>query len=300
MAVNCTKYQAMSQADIEFEYHGKSYGYPCGQCGPCVKIAEGAHPDITLIHPEGGVIKIAQIRDLCSTLTMKPFEGRMRIAILEDAQLMNPSAGNALLKMLEEPPEQTLLILIAGQASDLLPTIISRCQHIRFNPVSRTVLSDALIQNHGFGTEDATTVAALAGGSFSKALAMKHSAWMNRRDWVISELNRLADSPLHVVLALSEKLSRNRDAISEIFDIMLCWFRDLLIVAHDPAKVMNMDRLELVQQVSGRYSTNDLIRSVHAIKTVSAHVEAKTNVRLSMDHLLLSIRRQLRNRVTER
>ena len=90
-----------------------------------------------MIQPEGGVIKIAQIRNLCRILSMKPFEGETRVAILIDAHLMNPSAGNALLKILEEPPEQTLLILTARQTSDLLPTIVSRCQHIRFNPVSR-------------------------------------------------------------------------------------------------------------------------------------------------------------------
>jgi DNA polymerase III subunit delta' len=247
-----------------------------------------------LIQPEGGVIKIAQIRNLCRILSMKPFEGQMRVAILIDAHLMNPSAGNALLKILEEPPEQTLLILTAGQVSDLLPTLVSRCQHIRFNPVARTALSAALIQRHGFGADEASTVAALAGGSFSRALAMKHSAWMGRRDWLITELDRLDSSPLHVVLALSEKLSKNRDALSDIFEIMFSWFRDLLIFTRDPAKVINRDRLDLVREASRRYAATALIHSVNAVKTAQARVEAKTNVRLSMDHLLLLIWQQLR------
>jgi DNA polymerase-3 subunit delta' len=290
MAVNCVGYRVLKQPG---GLSGKSNERPCGQCGPCSRIEEGTHPDIAVVLPDGGVIKIAQIRHLCHILSMKPFEGDMRIAILVDAHLMNPSAGNALLKMLEEPPEQTLLILTAGQSSDLLPTIVSRCQHIRFNPIARTSLSEALIQYHGFGMDEASTVAALAGGSFSRALAMKHSAWMSRRDWLIAELGRLDSSPLHVVLALSEKLSKNRETLSDVFEIMFCWFRDLLIVTRDPAKVMNLDRLDLVRQVSGRYTTNELIHSVNAIKTARAHVEAKTNVRLSMDHLLLLIRRQL-------
>ena len=161
-------------------------------------------------------------------------------------------------------------------------------------------LSEALIQHHGFGADEAATVAALAGGSFSRALAMKHSAWMSRRDWLITELDRLGSSPLHVVLALSEKLSKNRDALSDVFEIMICWFRDLLIVTRDPAKVINQDRLDLVREASRRYTAGELIHCVHAIKTAQTHVEARTNVRLSMDHLLLLIWQQLRTGITER
>jgi DNA polymerase-3 subunit delta' len=253
-----------------------------------------------LVQPEGGVMKIAQIRNLCRSLSMKPFEGETRVAILIDAHLMNPSAGNALLKILEEPPEQTLLILTARQTSDLLPTIVSRCQHIRFNPVSRTALCGALIRQHGFGADEASAVAALAGGSFSRALAMKYSAWMRRRDWLITELDRLGSSPLHVVLALSEKLSKNRDVLSDVFEIMFSWFRDLLVVACDPAKVINQDRLEIVREASRRHTADALIHGVDAVKTAQTHVEARTNVRLSMDHLLLLIWQQLRTGVTER
>ncbi len=300
MASNCTDYLARKRPDAVAGNPDAPAGQPCGQCGPCLRIAAGTHPDIASVQPEGGVIKISQIRNLCRTLSMKPFEGETRVAILIDAHLMNPSAGNALLKILEEPPEKTLLILTAGQVSDLLPTIVSRCQHIRFNPVSRTALSEALIRHHGFGADEASTVAALAGGSFSRALARKDSSWMRRRDWLITELDRLGSSPLHVVLALSEKLSKNRDVLSDIFEIMFSWFRDLLIAAHDPAKVINRDRLDLVRDASRRYTANELIHSVHAVKTAQTHVEARTNVRLSMDHLLLLIWQQLHTGVTKR
>ena len=294
MASNCTGYLALKQpAGKSMGYLDQSSGYPCGQCSPCLRIAAGTHPDIALIQPEGGVIKIAQIRNLCRILSMKPFEGEMRVAILVDAHLMNHSAGNALLKILEEPPEQTLLILTAGQASDLLPTIVSRCQHIRFNPVARAALSGALIQHHGFSAEEASTVAALSCGSFSRSLAMKHSAWMSRRDWLITELDRLGSSPLHVVLALSEKLSKNRDALSDVFEVMVSWFRDLLIATGNPAKIMNLDRLDLVQKASRRYPASALIHSLNDVKTAQSHVEARTNVRLSMDHLLLLVWQRL-------
>jgi DNA polymerase-3 subunit delta' len=300
MAVNCAHYPVRNQLYADTVPAGEIDDIPCGQCGPCGKILKGVHPDITVIHPDGGVIKIAQIRELCNTLSMKPFEGRMRVAVLVDARAMNPSAGNALLKMLEEPPEQTLMVLIAGQAADLLPTIVSRCQHIRFTPISRTVLSDALIHHQGVGANEAMAMASLAGGSFSRALTLKDPAWIARRDWVIAALSHLQNSPLHVVLALSEKLSKNRDTLSDLFDIMFCWFRDVLIVTRDPVKVMNLDRLDRVREAAGRFRPADVMDCVDALQTARAHVEARTNVRLSMDHLLLLIRRRLYNSVTKR
>lgn len=268
-------------------------GYPCGKCSHCLRIATGIHPDVTLIQPESGVIKIGQIRNLCRILSMKSFEGHERIAIISDAHLMNPPASNALLKMLEEPPEQTLLILTARQPADLLPTIVSRCLHVRFNPVSRPALSDALIQHHGFGADEASVVTALAGGSFSRALSMKKAAWMRWRGWLISELSRLGSSPFHLILALSEKLSKNRESLSDVFEIMLSWFRDILVVTCDPKKVINRDYLKQVTTASLNYSRNDLVQSINAVNSAQAHIEARTNIRLSMDHLLLRLWQQL-------
>ena len=112
---------------------------PCGECAACRKIAAGAHPDILRVSPAGAMIKIDQIRELCQVLTMKPYEARVRVVIIADAHTLNPAAGNALLKMLEEPPARTVLILTAPQTGDLLPTIVSRCQHIRFKPIARTI-----------------------------------------------------------------------------------------------------------------------------------------------------------------
>jgi len=290
MACNCEAYAMVgAHTDDQPETADGFPSYPCGCCSSCKKVAAGIHPDVTLIHPEGGGIKIAQIRSLCQVLSMKPFEGRMRVAILCDAHLMNSSSGNALLKTLEEPPEQTLLILTARQTSDLLPTIASRCQHIRFKPVSREDLSKALIQDHGFNAEEASTVATLAGGSFSRAISMKQS-WLIWRKWLIGELGRLSFSPLHVVLALSEKLASQRDSLSAIFEIMLSWFRDLMVFSCNSSKVINRDQWESIREASLKYTDYTLIHSVIAVQAAQNHIESKTNIQLSMDHLLLLLR----------
>ena len=203
---------------------------------------------------------------------------------------MNASSSNALLKTLEEPPEHTLLILTAHQTSDLLPTIVSRCQHIRFNPVPRSALTEILIRQRGVENKEASVISGLAHGSVSKALGLK-SSWMNKRRWIMAEMGKLKESSLHVILALSEKLSKNRDDLPDILEIMLSWFRDILIYPHDPEKVINQDMLDSIRDVSERYIPDRIYRSIQAVQTMLNRIQtSKTNVQLSMDYLLLRLK----------
>jgi DNA polymerase-3 subunit delta' len=154
------------------------------------------------------MIKIDQIRELCQLLTMRPYEARVRVVIIVDAHTLNPAAGNALLKMLEEPPARTVLILTAPQTGDLLPTIVSRCQHILFKPIARHHLAAILTRAYGVDPPEASLTAALAGGSLTRALTMRRSEWLQRRSWLMAQLAALPRQSTAAVLALAEKLSR--------------------------------------------------------------------------------------------
>ncbi|MGD8520597.1 MAG: DNA polymerase III subunit delta', partial [Desulfobacterales bacterium] len=176
MACNCLQKNSGEKTDVQNtrgegghrKYDSISSVEACGTCKACRKIESGNHPDIIHIKPAGPIIKIAQVRALIHALAMKPYEASTRVVIIRDAQTMNPAAGNALLKILEEPPERTILILIATQTMDLLPTIVSRCQHIRFKPISAINLENMLINEHGLNREDAVAISAMANGSFSR------------------------------------------------------------------------------------------------------------------------------------
>ena len=162
MACNCT-HQSHPHPSIRPAGPGSDLlqaARPCGQCISCRKIESGNHPDILIVQPSGAFIKIDQIRSLCDTLAMKPYEAKTRVVILTRAESMNASAGNALLKVLEEPPPQTILILTAVEKSDLLPTIVSRCQHVRFNPIPSQVLEQALVTTHGLDPQEARILSA--------------------------------------------------------------------------------------------------------------------------------------------
>jgi len=104
----------------------------CGVCAACRKIEAGVHPDVHRINPSGSFIRIDSIRSLQHSLSMRPYEADVRVIIVTGAQHMTPPAANAFLKMLEEPPAGTVLILIAERVSEMMPTVVSRCRRIHF------------------------------------------------------------------------------------------------------------------------------------------------------------------------
>lgn len=299
MACNCTLRNSGQFVESGTDDHKNesnagcrnSSDVPCGICNACRRIESGIHPDIIRLKPSGPIIKIAQIRELGHSLTMKPFEAGMRVIIIEDAQTMNPSAGNALLKMLEEPPARTILILVATQKTDLLPTIVSRCQHIRFNPISRKNLEALLVANHDFSTQDALVAACMANGSVTHALRANRGTWRNRREWLINEINMLPTMPLRQVLAVAENLSRSKDDLPQIFDIINTWLRDLIIWKYNPQKIINRDLEQKIGDTSLEMGLTSLINKVSAIQAARAGLHTSANVRLSLEKLLLELAR---------
>jgi DNA polymerase III subunit delta' len=218
MACNCLKLKPVIRRHLHREAVDA-----CGDCVACRKIAGNHHPDVIHVSPAASVIRIAQIRSLLQTLALKPSEARRRVVILSEAQLMNPEAGNALLKALEEPPNRTLMVLTAARASDLLPTIVSRCRHLRFLPLDSAAIKELL--SRAGGTEPAVveTVAALCGGSYVRAQRWIDGRWLQRRAWVVQALaDRMAGSDatdFRAWLAWSEMVARDRDALDATLQI---------------------------------------------------------------------------------
>ena len=120
-------------------------------------------------------IRVDQVRDLVGEIAGAPFEARRRVFVIDDAHTMNDAAQNALLKSLEEPPPRSHVILVSSAASGLRPTIRSRCQRLRFGPLSRAVIGESLRLDRGLGPEQAGLQAALAGGSLAAALSAKRA-----------------------------------------------------------------------------------------------------------------------------
>jgi len=264
---------------------------PCGTCKYCRKFDSGSHPDFIRIDPDGQVTKIAQIRELRQILSMKPFEARLRIAVISKAHTLNQEASNALLKVLEEPPHRTILILITPQISDLLPTIVSRCQHIRFQPIPVKLLVAELAKDPAIDQKEAELMAAMANGSFSRALALKNTDWMFRRNWIIKETENMNTGSTGVFLALAEKIAKSKDkeSIHDLLEMMKTWHRDLLIAKYCPDKIINKDLMETVRNVSQRHHQNTLMNRVSAVEQAQKEIDANVNPRLVLENLFLTL-----------
>ena len=300
MAANCTG--DVSGIESERESNGTvginetrssriRFGKPCGVCRSCRKIESGNHPDVISIKPSGVFIKIDQIRTLCRMLTMKPYEAAMRVVVISDAQAMNAAAGNALLKVLEEPPDGTILILAANHPSELLPTIVSRCRHIRFSPLSGTDLETVLVRSHGLEPGEAKIIASMAEREPFRALHMYEANWIGRRNWLIGELDSLSSASMGRLLAFGEQLANLKDTLPDALEVMKSWLRDLIIEKLCPGKIIHRDLAAEAQQISQKWSLSSLLMKIETIQSTQNCLQAGTNLRLAMEAMILKLSR---------
>jgi DNA polymerase-3 subunit delta' len=173
---------------------------PCGRCGACVQVLAGTHPDLEVISKpqDKSAIPVSvfigdeghRMREgLCHRIALKPFMGGKRIAIIDDADALNEEGANALLKTLEEPPPQSLLILIGTSADKQLPTIRSRCQIVRFRPLPAATVAQLLLENQLVGdAEAAQRAAAFSDGSLERAMELADPELWKFREYLLSQL----------------------------------------------------------------------------------------------------------------
>jgi DNA polymerase-3 subunit delta' len=176
-ALNCTSVAqgvlsagALAQADSTVEEAGTA----CGKCPACRRIARGVHPDVQTIEPgDMGSIKIEQVREAIDRAVFRPFEGRRRVTIIDEADALVDAAQNALLKTLEEPLPASVFILVTARPDMLLPTVRSRCAHLRFGRLQVAEVAEVLERQHGYSHADALTAAAASDGSVGRALDLE-------------------------------------------------------------------------------------------------------------------------------
>jgi DNA polymerase-3 subunit delta' len=266
-------------------------GCGCGSCSSCTTMAAGSHPDFHLLQPDGDSIKIDQIRILQSQLALRSFAGRGKACLIDNAELMTREAANALLKTLEEPTAGTLIIVISSQPESLLETIRSRCQRLRFSRLPRQQLARHLANDLTFSADAALVLAAVADGSFEKALGQHQDLYLKKRAGLIQSLSALSSTSSIQTFELAQTLKAEKDLIGEILNIFDIYLRDLLLYQHGQPEdqLINQDLLPLIQQQSCKLSTPQLITKLKAVAQTRSYLSRNVNLHLALDHMLLQI-----------
>jgi len=168
----------------------------CGTCPVCRRIARGVHADVMELKPgETGSIKIEQVREAIERAGYRPFEGRRRVIIIDDAEALVEPAQDALLKTLEEPPPTGIFVLVTALPDTLLPTVRSRCQRVRFGRLSPEEITEVLVRDHGYRDPEARAAASAADGSIARALAEGSAEFTGARDAALALLSGVVASP---------------------------------------------------------------------------------------------------------
>lgn len=263
--------------------------FACGNCRSCRKIENGVHPDIHSIKPSGGYIRIEQIRSLYASLALKSDAASARFVLIEDAHLMNAEAGNALLKILEEPPDLTFFVLTAPDTRDLLPTIVSRSRHIRFNPIPQKELEDYLVSHRGLTGQQAMIVASISRGSMARALNIADADWINYRNFIVETIGELPGLPAAFRHAFAEMLAADREKLEGIFEIMKNWYRDLAVFPWSPEKIYNQDLIRQIKNRAMQIPPHLLIEKADAVVRAEKALAGNANLRLTLDVLVTKL-----------
>lgn len=264
---------------------------PCGECHACKLIASGNHPDLlyTELDPNSGALKIEEVRTVAGRLALKPFEARYRIAIFRDFDHARGPAQDALLKTLEEPPPQALLILLSAAADALLPTITSRSQVIPLRPVAADAVRDILIDHKGAAPDQADVLAGLCGGRIGWAIrALEDPELLEQRERALSLLENLLDVPRAKRFDLADDLSKDKLALYPLLELWQSYWRDVLLMCENaPVPPANRDRRDQIERLSARLSTEEALAALQATRATLRSLSMNLNLRLALEVMFL-------------
>jgi DNA polymerase-3 subunit delta' len=270
----------------------------CGVCSACTRIARGVHPDVMLIEPgDNGSIKIDQVREIVERVAYRPFEGRRRVVIINEADTLVPQAQNALLKTLEEPPSGSVFMLLTSKPDSLLATVRSRCPRLRFRPLDTDDVAAALVK-HGKSEPEARAAAATSGGSVGAALEAAGADLVDARDAAVRVLAHAAasDDPRRKIAAAEELVPtgstgmKARDHVAMHLRAMSSIVRDveLLSAGGDAGTLANADvrpALERLTAFRGRRG----VEAFAAIDRALAALDRNAGVKIVADWLVLQL-----------
>ncbi|MCB5267691.1 MAG: DNA polymerase III subunit [Candidatus Cloacimonetes bacterium] len=308
---------------------------PCGICASCHKFLSFEHPDFNYLFPTtnlklsaDGEIKDSEALEqyqayinnkkespwqdfyfsgsteirkesislLIKRLELSIHEGEYRIVIIENADMMNTATANAFLKTLEEPPDRTVIILITERLPQLLPTILSRCQPVYFKPLSQAVIQEILYEQFAVDTLMAKSAARISGGNLRTAIRIAQDTSNTTRIKAFEMLDMAARDAALEYLNLAAKSKESADAVRDLIAYIGIILNDLAIVEYAPQEVTNLDKLDLLKDLTNDNLTDQIPEYLLKLDEYSRMLEGNVNPGLLQLNLFLGLRNLLCNK----
>jgi DNA polymerase-3 subunit delta' len=283
----------------------------CGKCPPCVRIAKfnypqssesddwkaiiwTDHPDVGMVEAPKRVLLVDQIRMVEREANYRPYEGKARVFLIEDADKLNDQSANALLKVLEEPPHTSHIILLTSRPDMLLPTIRSRCQMIRFSPLSPEEIERHLLRNKLAGADEARIRARVARGSLGRAVEQDFDEFSKQRGAMLRVLQALtlADDRVQLLRSAEElNEAKYKDEYESRLDILETLIRDawMLALSAPDESIVNQDLLPQLKKISPRIDSGQPAGWISQIEEMREQLIVNINRKAATDSLFLTM-----------
>ena len=304
----------------------------CNTCSDCKRVGQLSHPDLMLIYPapkqpkdeerkltRESLIKnpyhraqpwanpsilIDMIRNLKKTVSMTSYENKGRVVLIMDAHRMTTEAANSLLKILEEPLGKLTLVLISSQANLLLPTIISRCQKIRFDPLPWQDIESALIKREQVNPEHAMIFARMSFGSFRRALELLDEDVDQKQNLMIDILRKVLMPDLDILLSVESLVNQqDKKTIKDLIALMLVWFRDAMVMellqneSDYKEKIINIDRQDTLKKFVSGLERIDYDQVIPKIEQALESIDRNVYLNLVLLQLMFELKKFLRRKI---
>ena len=268
---------------------------PCNECHSCRQALSGNHPDIIrVVHEKTNTISVEEVRvQINNDIMIRPYNGKYKIYIVPDADMMTVQAQNALLKTIEEPPEYAVIFLLTENAESLLPTILSRCVMLKIKNVKDALIKKYLMEQMQIPDYKADVCTAFAQGNMGRAIMLATSEHFNEiKEETLQMMKYIKDMELPELLKALKSLSSYKVEVDDILDLISVWYRDVLLykATKDINGVIFSDQMKYIKESANTSSYEGIETILKALEKAKTRLKANVNFELVMELLLLTIK----------
>jgi DNA polymerase-3 subunit delta' len=268
---------------------------PCGECHSCRQVLSHNQPDIIWVtHEKPGSIGVEDIRQqLNGDIQIKPYSSRYKIYIVDEAEKLTVQAQNALLKTIEEPPPYGIILLLTTNANLLLPTILSRCILLNLHFIDEEVIREYLMKHLEVPDYRAKFCAAFSAGNVGRAVELATSeSFGQMKNEAVKLMKYIDDMEIYEIIGAIKNITNYKAAIEDYLDMILLWYRDVLMfkVTLEADMLIFKEELQEVKRMADKKSYINIENIIHAIEKVKIRLKANVNTDLALELMLLTIK----------